>query len=363
MLHMRIPLTRPEHPNHPFAILQTLQALGRSRTYTSGNYAQEFEQRTAEACDRVFAVAIPSGTVAAKAIFSHLRIQPGDEIIFSSYTRLSNVYAALSLGAIPVFADLSPVSIQLSIESIRLKLSSKTKVIFLTHTFGFPAQVNTFQEFAKQNQLFLVEDASFGLGSKYRGKATGSFGIAGILDFHPKKFFSKSGGGMILTDDETLATHARYTGNKTRAEYVNGDLPTHVTEFQAALGLWVVQHLHEAIVRRRFLANRYEEAFSEFKNIQIIPEEEDILRNYQCFPIRIRKERQAVITKALAQKGIQIEKGPAPAHLHPYVEARVRPARLPEMETLYQEIFLLPLYTRLSEQQQDEVIEALRTCS
>jgi len=287
-------------------------------------------------------------------------------VIVPSYTFVATVNAVLACGARPVFADIDRYTFNLDLHSVAKKVTEKTKAIVLVHQFGMPADAGAFRELCGKQGLVLVEDAACGLGSQFAGKALGSFGVAGLLSFHPRKILSTGEGGMVLTDDEGLASRARLYGNHGRptgstnpyAEKVGHN--HRMSEFQAALGIWALEHLSDAKARRARVASRYDKAFTHLAGIRTITPPVRAEWNHQSYPVRILDGRRNVVAEELRKRGIETSGGPLPAHTHPFIVHLLRPPRLPETEAAYEETLLLPMYAALTAEDQDYVIDALR---
>ncbi|MFH1018010.1 MAG: DegT/DnrJ/EryC1/StrS family aminotransferase [Pseudomonadota bacterium] len=360
-----VPLSRPDHPDDPAALLNTLREIVLSGRWTEGEYAKSFEQHVAEDCGSIYAVAANSGTSALEMICEAAEFGEDDEIICPSYTFIATVNAVLGTGAKPVFADIDPLTFNLDLNDVERKLSPKTKGVVLVHQFGIPSDGRMFQEFCKAHHLVLIEDAACGLGSKVRGKCVGTFGLAGLLSFHPRKVLSTGEGGMILTDDEALATRARSIGNHGRSEGA-GRTPVRVghnyrmSEFQAALGLWALDHVAEAVARRVAAAHRYEQALRDVKQTTLIHEPSGTEWNRQSYPVRVPGEVRNLIMEALQKDGIETSPGPLPANLHPFIEHMLHPPRLPETERAHAETILLPMYAAITAEDQERVAASLK---
>jgi perosamine synthetase len=360
-----VPLSRPDHPDDPSALLATLREIVLSGRWVEGEYATAFEQRVAEECGSIYAIATNSGTSALELICEAAGIGPNDEVICPSYTFVATINAVLAGGARPVFADIDPGTYNLDLRDVERKITPRTKGIVLVHQFGIPADGRAFAELAERNDLVLIEDAACGLGSKYGEKPVGTFSLAGLLSFHPRKVLSTGEGGMILTDDERLAHHARSLGNHGRAMPGRGPSERvghnfRMSEFQAALGLWALDRLAEGVRRRVSISRRYEEAIGPLEGVSLVREPAGAVWNRQSYPVRIRGERRELIAEALHREGIETSPGPFPAHLHPYIDHMIHPPRLPETERAHGDTLLLPMYAALTEEAQEHVIVSLR---
>ncbi len=361
----KVPLARPDHPDDPAALLATLRNIVLSGRWTQGEYAAAFERRVAEYCGSIYAVATNSGTSALEAICEAVGLKEGTEVICPSYTFIATVNAVLLSGARPVFADIDPATFNLDPKEVESKITDKTRAVILVHQFGIPSDAGAFASLCRKQGLVLIEDAACGLGSHYEGKAVGTFGVSGLLSFHPRKILSTGEGGMVLTDNESLSQRVRSFGNHGRT---NSDSPTvermghnhRMSEFQAALGLWALDRMNDSIERRHHLARRYDEAFCDVPNVRTVHLAKGLEWNYQSYPIRISGGRRNWIAEELRKKGVETSPGPLPSHTHPYIVHLLQPPRLPETEAAYEETLLLPMYAAMEDDDQAYVIQTLR---
>ncbi|MFH1263709.1 MAG: DegT/DnrJ/EryC1/StrS family aminotransferase [Pseudomonadota bacterium] len=359
----RIPLSKPDHPNEPGALSASLREVILSRRFEEGDLAAAFERRMAEFCGSVFAVATNSGTSALDAICAVTGLTSDVHVICPSYAPTATINALLAAGATPIFADIDPKTYHVSLEEVERRITPKTRAVLLVHQYGIPANGKAFAKFCRERDLVLIEDAGCGLGSRYDGRAIGSFGLAGLVSFHPRKVLSGGEGGMVLTDDESLAARARSfgsigtpPGNAWSTDVAAG---SRMSEFQAALGHWALDRAEEAISRRTKLAHRYDDTFDSVSGITTFFEPGRGEWNRETYPVRVDGSRRDLVADALRKDGIETSHGLQPAHLHPYIDARMRPPRLPETEAAYAETLLLPMYATLTFEEQDRVIESL----
>ena len=362
---MKVQLARPDHPADPSALLSTLREIVMSGRWTQGEYASSFEQRVAEACGSIYAVSTNSGTSALEAICQSVGVGLDAEVICPSYTFVATVNAILSSGATPIFAEIDPRTFNMDLKDVEKRITKKTKGIILVHQFGIPADGAMYAAFCKEHGLALIEDAACGMGSTYNGKSVGTFGIAGLLSFHPRKLLSTGEGGMILTDNAEIADQARSIGNHGRP--ADPTKPSNrvghnyrMSEFQAALGLWALDHLSEAMARRIAAAKVYDQAFEDISEIKLVTEPPRGVWNRQSYPIRVPGDRRNIIADALRRENIETSYGPIPASVHPYIEHLLHPPRLAVTETIYAETLLLPMHAALTPKEQDHVIATLK---
>ncbi|MEI6057318.1 MAG: DegT/DnrJ/EryC1/StrS family aminotransferase, partial [Lentisphaerota bacterium] len=147
--------------------------------YWTGIECREFEKEFALWVGTRYAVALANGTVALDAALKVLGIGAGDEVIVTSRTFIASVSCIVNAGAVPVFADVSPDSQNIADETIKLVLTSKTKAIICVHLAGWPCEMDGIMDFAKQYNLFVIEDCAQSHGARYKGKSVGSIGHIG----------------------------------------------------------------------------------------------------------------------------------------------------------------------------------------
>ena len=173
--------------------------------YWTGNECRTFENEFATWCHAEYAVAVMNGTVALDLAFKALDIGVGDEIIVTSRTYLASVSSIVNVGAVPIFADVSKDSQNITAQSVREKISSKTKAILCVHLAGWPCAMDEITSLANEFDLFVVEDCAQAHGAKYKGKPVGSIGHIGCWSFCQDKIMTTGGeGGMVTTNGREL---------------------------------------------------------------------------------------------------------------------------------------------------------------
>ncbi len=173
--------------------------------YWTGCENRKFEKEFATWCHTKYAIALMNGTVALDLAFKALGIQQGDEIIVTSRTFLASVSSIINIGAIPVFADISENSQNITPKSVREKITSKTKAILCVHLAGWPCEMDEMMAVANEFNLFVVEDCAQAHGAKYKNQPVGSIGHIGCWSFCQDKIMTTGGeGGMVTTNDKEL---------------------------------------------------------------------------------------------------------------------------------------------------------------
>ena len=173
--------------------------------YWTGNECREFEKEFAVWSNSKYAIALGNGTLALDSAFKALDIRAGDEVIVTARTYIASVTSIVNAGAIPIFADVDLNSQNITPESIRSKITKKTKAIVCVHLAGWPCEMDGIMDLANEFNLYVIEDCSQAHGAKYKGKSVGSIGNIGCWSFCQDKIMTTGGeGGMATTNDKSL---------------------------------------------------------------------------------------------------------------------------------------------------------------
>jgi len=178
-----------------------LSATMKTRSWSRGAKVNEFEKKWADMHGSKHCLTTVNGTNALSAAWTQLNIRPGDEVICSPYTFSASIFGILYKGAMPVWADIDPMTFQMDPEKIKAKITPRTKGILPVHICGYPSDMPTIMKIAKEHNLFVVEDACQAHLAEIDGKRVGSFGNAGCFSFQTSKNLAIGEGGAILTDD------------------------------------------------------------------------------------------------------------------------------------------------------------------
>ena len=173
--------------------------------YWTGNECREFEKEFAVWSNSKYAIALGNGTLALDSSFKALDIGVGDEVIVTARTYIASVTSIVNAGAIPIFADVDLNSQNITPETIRSMITSKTKAIVCVHLAGWPCEMDEIMDIANEFNLYVIEDCSQAHGAKYKGKSVGSIGNIGCWSFCQDKIMTTGGeGGMVTTNDKSL---------------------------------------------------------------------------------------------------------------------------------------------------------------
>ncbi len=223
-------------------------------TLLAGDVVKKFEKEFAEYIGVKHAIGVNSGTAALHIAIASLDIGPGDEVIVPPFTFIATASSILHNNAIPIFADIDNKSYTLDPESVKKKITEKTKAIIPVHLAGITADMGQLLDIAKENNLYIIEDACQSHGAKYNGKKVGSIGDFGAFSFYPSKNMTTGEGGMITTNNNKLARQCRlirHHGEPYWYVYNRLGWNYRMTEIQGAIGRVQLKKLDKYVKIRK----------------------------------------------------------------------------------------------------------------
>lgn len=207
-----VPKPLPKWPQFDEQAIRAVEEVLRSGrvNYWTGRKGMAFEEKFAAWQGSKFGISVATGTAALHVALSALGIGPGDEVIVPSYTFIASSFSVVQAGAVPRFADVNLEDHCISVESAEKLVNKRTKAIMPVHLYGNVCDMDNINGFARRHGLFVIEDNAEAFGGSYKGRKTGTLGdIAGCSFCQNKTFTTGGEGGMVTTDDETLAWTAR----------------------------------------------------------------------------------------------------------------------------------------------------------
>ncbi|MFX1505405.1 MAG: DegT/DnrJ/EryC1/StrS family aminotransferase [Promethearchaeota archaeon] len=188
----------------------------RSKGFVEGKNAKSLEKEFSEFVGAKHAICTVNGTAALHLAMEALNIPPSAEVITSAFTFIASANAICFGGGIPIFADIDPDTFNINPDNIEALITPKTKCIVPIHIFGLPSDMKAISDIAEDNDLMIIEDACQAHGGRINGKHAGTFGDVGCFSFYATKNMITGEGGMIVTDNEELATQIRSLKNHGR---------------------------------------------------------------------------------------------------------------------------------------------------
>lgn len=335
----------------------------RSGWYVLGNEVKQFEEEFAAFTGRKYCVGLNSGLDALIMSVRALGISQGDEVIVQANTYIATVLGITENGAIPVFVEPDEYY-NIDADKIEAAITDKTKAIMVVHLYGQASNMDKIMGISKKYNLPVIEDCAQSHGACFDGKMTGSFGISGCFSFYPTKNLGAFGdAGAIVTDDKDFADKVRMMRNYgSRIKYYNEieGLNSRLDEMQAALLRVKLQHIKELNQERVVLADRYTKGIT---NEYIVKPEIRNGANSIFHQYVIRCKDRSNLQKYLEEQGIQTQiHYPVPPHLAEcYERLGHKRGDYPITEQYANEVLSLPIYTGMTWEEQDYVIEKLNT--
>lgn len=356
----------------------------RSGWVTTGPRTRQFETEFAAFLGGdVEAIAVNSATAGLHLALEAVGIGPGDEVITTTHTFTATAEVVRYLGADPVFVDVDPHTLCIDVDAVAAAITPRTKAILPVHYAGLAADMKGILELARQHGLRVVEDAAHALPTTCQGKLIGSLDSdVTVFSFYANKTMTTGEGGMLVTRDAEIAKRAKVMRlhginrdafdrfvSKTPAWYYEVVAPGfkyNMTDVAAAMGCMQLAKLPRFLERRRQLAARYFESLQGLPLVLPADAPNGDVHSWHLYVIRLsdtaRCNRDELI-QTLSDLGIGTSVHYVPLHRHPYWRDRyeLRPEMFPVSEDAYQRMLSIPLYTAMSDADQDRVIAALRS--
>jgi perosamine synthetase len=376
-----VPLIEPEIRGNEWKYVK--ECLDTNWVSSVGSYVDRFEKNIAEQAGAQFAIATVNGTAALHIALILADVQADDEVLVSSLTFIAPANAVRYVGAWPVFIDAEPIYWQMSPERViefldhgcrwdgkalwNLQTGRRVKAILPVHILGHPVDLDPILEVAAKYSLPVVEDATEGLGARYRGKNVGGVGHVGCFSFNGNKIITTGGGGMIVTNNAEWAERARYLTTQAKddpIEYVHNDIGYNyrLTNVLAAIGCAQVEQLDSYVKAKRRIAKRYQESLSSLPGTQIPGEADWAFSTYWMYTILVDQEKSGLDSRKLlaelAARRIQTRPLWQPLHRSAAHDPSGSPP-CPTSDALYRQAISLPCSVGLTEPVQDYVIETI----
>jgi len=381
---LKIPISRTDLSETE--INSVLEPLG-TGWLVQGPKVREFEEKWSAFTEARNSIAVTSCTSALHLSLAALGFGSGDEAIVPAFTWIATANVIEHLGGKVVFCDIDLKSFNLDLDQIESKISPNTKAILPVHLFGLPVNMEPVLALAKKHDLWVVEDAACGFGSRFKEKHVGTFGHTGCFSFHPRKAITTGEGGMITTDDDLLAEKLRRLRDHGAAmtdlqrhlgprPYLLADHPEagynhRMTDLQGALGAAQMYRAGDIVAKRQSLARKYDQAFESLGWLRTPLVHHDQEHGYQSYPCLFMPEEidRGNITETnhlrnqwmdhLQKNGISTRPATHAIHLLNFYQEKyqLKPEDFPNAYAADQCSISLPLFHGLTEEEQLYVID------
>ncbi|OGY18983.1 MAG: UDP-4-amino-4,6-dideoxy-N-acetyl-beta-L-altrosamine transaminase [Candidatus Chisholmbacteria bacterium RIFCSPHIGHO2_01_FULL_48_12] len=362
-------------------IAQVVETL-RSGWWGTGAKAHEFEAEFAKYIGCKHAIALNSATAGLHLALDVLGVRSGDEVITTPLTFVSTVNVIVHRGARPVFADVDPATWNIDPAEIEKKITPKTKVVIPVHLHGRPCDMAAITAVAKKYRLYVVEDAAHATEAWYKGQKIGSISDFTAFSFYATKNLATGEGGMLTTNNQPWAEEARIkslhgiskdawkrysSAGFTPYEAIYAGYKYNMPDLTASLGLPQLKRLEKNLAIRRRYWKLMDRALSDIEEIGLPPDEEaGTVHARHLYAILLRLDRLKIprnqFINALQTEGIGAGIHFEPVHLHKFYREKYgfKKGQFPNAEYIGERTVSLPFYPHMSEQDVNDVIEAVR---
>ena len=335
---------------------------------TLGKYGEQFENEFARQSGAKHAIAVSSGTASLEIILRVLQVE-GREVLVPADTFMATATAVIAAGGKPILMDSDVRTMSTTPDEILRRLTPNTAAIMLVHIAGIVTDaMPAIVKLAEERGLWLVEDAAHAHASRLDGQHAGTFGIAGSFSFYPTKVMTSAEGGMIVTDDDALATEARIYRDQGKASFhqnlhVRIGSNWRMSEPHAIIGLRHHSHLEQMVADRRKWAARYDAALAARDyGLRPIAPPANCYANYYKYPVMLRDGVDRAVVKSWLREthgvicaGEVYEK---PLHEHPAL-AHLAGPDLRQAEYLCARHVCLPMFASMTPAEVDRVLAAV----
>jgi len=355
----------------------------RSGWITTGPKTKKFEQKFEEFIGSgVIAVAVNSATAGLHLALEAIGVGVGDEVITTTHTFTATAEVVRYLGADVMLVDVDPITLNMDVRAVREAITHKTKAIIPVHFAGLSCDMDAIFDLAEEFNLKVVEDAAHALPATFKGQNIGSLkSDVTVFSFYANKTMTTGEGGMAVTRDPELAermkvmrlhginrdTFERFRSEKPAWYYevVAPGYKYNLTDIASAIGIHQLAKLPSFLERRKYLAARYLAELANLPLILPVSAPEGDIHSWHLFVIRLKDDapvNRDELIQILADNKIGSSVHYVPLHRHPYWCDRyaLTPRLFPVSDKAYMTMLSIPLYTSMSDEQQDRIISVLQ---
>lgn len=328
-----------------------------------GDNVKKFEEEFSSVMNCRFGIGVNSGTDALFLSLKGLGIGPGMEVITVPNTAIPTASAIVATGATPVFVDINPDTYLMETSNIEEKITQRTKCILPVHLYGQCCDMDAISKIAKKHHLYVLEDCAQSTGSKWKGRPAGSMSDVGTFSFYPTKVLGAYGdGGMIITNSSKLATKIKMLRMYGISKDYYSEFPgynSRLDEVQAAILLTKLKKLNSYIEKRQKIAKRYYDLLKDTPlKLPLNPNGGHVYYLFVCS----YKNRDKIIDYLKSQNILLNISYRYPLHtMKGFRHLGYKKGDFPQTEKASSEIFSIPIYPELNKEDQDRVINSLKS--
>jgi perosamine synthetase len=323
---MQIYLSRPDITAKEIdAVCEVL----RGPDLSLGPKLTEFEKAFTDYTGSKRAVAVNSGTSGLFLSMLALGIATGDEVITTPFTFIASASSIMMVGAKPVFVDIDPENLNIDPAKIEARITERTKAILPVEVYGNPAGLDKVSEIAKKHNLPVIEDSCEALGSELNGKKAGTFGTMSVFGFYPNKQITTGEGGMILTNNDSLAdmcVSLRNQGRGPDGTWLGHDRLGYnfrLSDINCALGIVQLSRIEQIKTKRLQVAKWYQQMLADETRLIVPTEPDGCDMSWFVFVVRLADgftlDHRDHILREMRNENIQVSNYFPPVHLQPFM--------------------------------------------
>lgn len=373
-----LPFSRPSISQ---AAIDDVVACLKSGWITTGPRVAKFTEALQQYFDAPHVLPLTSATAGLHVALIAMNLKPGDEVITTPLTFAATLNTIVLAGAKPVLIDIDPGTLNMDMNLLADAITPNTRAILPVHFAGLPVDLDPLYDLANQHGLRVLEDAAHSIGAAYKGKRIGSFGDTQVFSFHPNKNMTTGEGGCVVTRDDALAeqiARLRFHGIDRQAwnrftkqgsqdyEVVLPGYKYNMMDLQAAIGIHQLQALDGFIQRRIQLAERYQEALSDWPQWDLPKTPAyDHLHAWHLYTPQINEDVTGMdrneFMQAMKDRNIGTGLHYRAVHLYPYYREtfHFNPGDFPHAEHVCDRIVSLPLFPDMTDAEHDRVLDVM----
>ena len=363
----KIFVTRSSMPPYE-EYIEAIKPLWDSHWLTNmGKYHQELEGKIKEYLDVPELSLMVNGHMALEMAIQALGLPKDGEVITTPFTFISTTHAIVRNGLKPIFCDVKPEDGTIDERKIEELITEHTVAIVPVHVYGNVCNVEELQRIADKYRLKVIYDAAHAFGETYKGKGIGNYGDASIFSFHATKVFNTIEGGAVAFSDSGFYEklfNLKNFGIRGEELVVSVGANGKMNEFCAIMGLCNLNHVGQAIARRKALCEEYERQLKRVSGIRLFEKKPEVERNYGYFPILVEDGyplKRDELYEKLKEQGVYTRK-----YFYPLTSDQVcfknryKKVDLTKARELAEKVLILPLYEELSIKKAVEIMEIVR---
>lgn len=363
------------------AAIDDVVACLKSGWVATGPRVQQFTEALQAYFQAPYVLPLTSATAGLQLSLLAMNLERGDEVITTPLTFAATLNSIVLSGGNPVLIDIDPKTLNMDLNQLESAITERTRAIMPVHFAGLPVDLDALYEIANRHGLRVLEDAAHALGAEYKGKRIGSFGDTQVFSFHPTKNITTGEGGCVVTTDQHLAdqiSRLRFHGIDRQAfnrygkngsqdyEVVMPGFKYNMMDLQAAIGIHQLAELDGFNARRKELAERYQEALSDWPQWTLPqPPEYDHLHAWHIYTPLINEEAAGMnrdeFMQAMKERNIGTGLHYRAVHLYPYYrhEFDFKLGDFPCAEDVCERIVSLPLFPSMTDGEHDRVLDVM----